>query len=145
MKKFNVITVKNDENFESFIKLFSQPDGIWEKEIEKFREDVFKEKSIITLLLASSGNIEIWFMILIQSYSSTLLKDTAYIEEFYISKDYRSQWYWSRFFSYLMDYAKQNNISRIEWSTHSTNEWAKNFYSKYEVDDKWIFYKMNMD
>jgi GNAT superfamily N-acetyltransferase len=97
------------------------------------------------LLLASIENIEIWFIILIQSYSSTLLKDTSYIEEFYISKDYRSQWYWSLFFSYLTDYAKQNNISRIEWSTHTTNESAKNFYSKYGVDDKWIFYKMNMD
>jgi len=145
MKKFNIITVKNDKDFESFIKLFSESDCIWEKEIEKFKEDVFKAKSIITLLLASAENVEIWFMILIQSYSSTLLKDTAYIEEFYISKTHRSQWYWSQFFSYLRDYAKKNNISRIEWSTRCTNESAKNFYSKYGVDDKWIFYKMNMD
>jgi hypothetical protein len=59
MKKLNIITVKNNKDFDSFIKLFSQTNSIGEKEIKKFREDVFKEKSIITLLLASIENIEI--------------------------------------------------------------------------------------
>lgn len=142
--KVEIVQVKNPNDFKKFIEIYGESAQLSEEWIQKFQKDVLVANSIITILLALVDGKSIWFMILIDWYSSTLLQKTIYLEEFYIKKDLRSMSYWSVFFEYLKEYSRENDIIRIEWSTHRDNKWAQKFYEKYEVDNNWLYYKLKL-
>lgn len=145
MGTLDFILVQSDNEFEEFIKLYKkwQESSMKGSDVEKFKQDIFQDNAIITILLAQHNKISIWFTILIDSYSTTLLSKTYYLEEFFIDVDYRRQWYWKKIFCYLQEFSKKNNRARIEWSTHENNTAARNFYQGFGVEEDWIFYKMN--
>lgn len=145
MNNLEFIKVDSTDRFSDFLSLYEMSTrNLSLEEINKFQDTVLDKSSITTILLAKIGWVCIGFSILIESYSTTLLEKTYYLEEFYILKSYRSQWYGTIFFNYLQSYAKNNHIARIEWSTGKDNTKAQKFYSQYAADDNWLFYKLKI-
>lgn len=146
MDTLDFILVQSNNELDEFIKLYKkcQESSMKDSDIEKFKQDILQDNSIITILLVQNNKISIWFTILIDSYSTTLLSKTYYLEEFFIDVDYRRKGFWKKIFYYLQEFSKKNNRARIEWSTHKNNRSARNFYKGFDIEEDWIFYKMNI-
>ena len=146
MSKLKIINVDNKTKFNDFLDLY--------KEIQTFKpnENIIKQLEIDFLknklfkLIVGYNNLEvIGFIIFIDSYSSTYAKKTCYVEEFYIKSKLQNQGFGRQLFQYLIDYTKKSDYLRLEWSTQKSNQKAIDFYKKYNSDNKWLFYKFNIN
>ena len=144
--KINVFLLEKKYDFLKFVdifKLYSDND-LSSNDLKSFENKVFDKDSIITIILAEVSNKIVWFMLLIDSYSTSHFKDILYLQDLYVDSSFRNNWVATKLFSYLEDYCKVNWIPRIDWSTHRENEIAQKFYKNYKVDNNWIYYKMNI-
>lgn len=146
MQKINIVVVKNKETFDHFLSLYKvvQEKKPMKKILQKLEDDFFSAHSPFAIFLAYREKEPIGFMILIDSYSSTLARKTLYLEEFYIKKEWQKHGFGRILFDHLIRYAKKKKIARIEWSTHKHNRLAKIFYKKYPADDQSLFYKLSL-
>ncbi len=145
MAKLKIINLKNEKQFDDFLSLYknSQHHKLSKKVAEQLRNDFFKNK-LFKIIIGYIDSEIAGFIILIDSYSSTFAKKTCYIEEFYIKQALQNQGFGRQFFQYLIKYARKNKYIRLEWSTQKNNKKAVDFYKKYNPDNNWLFYKLNL-
>jgi len=137
----------NDDNFNLFLSLFEdyQEKKLEEFEIKKLKNDIFNSNWFLKVFISFHDNKMVWFMFLVKSYSSYKLKDYYYLQDFFVQKNYRSKWFWTKMFEYLINFSKKNNLPRLTWMTNQKNLKAQKFYDNYDVDKTWLFYKLNID
>ncbi|HEY5124099.1 MAG TPA: GNAT family N-acetyltransferase [Ignavibacteria bacterium] len=80
------------------------------------------------------------------SYSTFLAKPTLYLEDIYISKNFRSKGLGKSFFTELKKIAKKEKCGRIEWVVLDWNKNAINFYEKLGAKKmkEWIFFRLSL-
>lgn len=146
MSKLKIINVDNETKFNDFLDLYREMQTSKSNEniIKQLEIDFFKNK--LFKLIVGYNNLEVvGFIIFIDSYSSTYAEKTCYVEEFYIKSALQNQGFGRQLFQYLIDYTKKNDYLRVEWSTQKGNQKAIDFYKKYNSDNKWLFYKFNIN
>lgn len=77
------------------------------------------------------------------TYSSFLARKTLYLEDIFITEDYRNTGIGKLFFDELVKIAKKNNCGRMEWAVLDWNVNAIKFYDKLGAKQlkDWIYYR----
>lgn len=99
--------------------------------------------------IAESDGKPVGFALYFYAYSTWEGKQTLYLEDLYVSPDYRGTGAGAKLMSHLALVANQNNCARFEWSVLDWNELAIRFYdrigakpvagwTRYRVDPKRI-------
>lgn len=129
---------------------FEKLDPPDKKAQKRILKDAFSEKPLINVLLAfdhssggKSGKRAIGYAIYFYTYSSFLAKPTLYLEDVYISEDYRSKGVGRMFFDKLNKAAKKKKCGRMEWAVLDWNVNAIKFYDKLGAKPlkEWIYYR----
>lgn len=146
MEKINITEIKNKTEFAHFLSLYAevQDKKPTKKILHALEADFFSARPPFIILLACTSAEPVGFMILTESYSSTLAHKTVYLEEFYIKKEYQKHGFGRKLFQHLIRFSKKCKYARIEWATHRSNRQARSFYKKYPANSENIFYKLDI-
>ncbi len=87
------------------------------------------------------------YAILFDNYSTFLCKPGLYLEDIFVLPDFRKNGVGKAFFDYLVDYAKDHDYGRIEWTCLDWNTKAQDFYSKIGAHHhkEWMHFRMDED
>ena len=100
------------------------------KASKRFIKDAFSKKAPFKLLMAESKKEIVGYAIYFWTYSSFLAKKTLYLEDIFISENFRNLGIGKLFFEKLAKLAKKNKCGRMEWVVLDWNENAIKFYEK---------------
>lgn len=109
-----------------FEKLKS-PDKLAAKRLIK---DAFSKKPPFQLLAIEYDNKIAGYVIYFFKYSSFLARKTLYLEDIFVSENYRGKGIGKFVFKKLHKIAKKNECGRIEWVVLDWNQNAIDFYDK---------------
>lgn len=112
-------------------------------------KDTFSNKPLINVLLAfdkSSGNKPVGYAIYLFTYSSFRARPTLYLEDIYISYDYRSKGIGQMYMNELKKIAEKKKCGRMEWVVLDWNVNAIKFYDKFGARpmNDWITYRIDL-
>jgi len=93
-------------------------------------KDAFSKDPQFRLLAIEFENKIVGYVIYYFTYSSFLARKTIYLEDIFISEDYRGKGIGKSVFEKLIKIAKKNECGRIEWIVLDWNENAIKFYDK---------------
>ncbi|MEP7145548.1 MAG: GNAT family N-acetyltransferase [bacterium] len=107
--------------------------------------DAFSKKPPFRILLAEVNKSIYGYAIYFFTYSSFLSRKTLYLEDIFISENYRNQGLGKLFFEKLRFIAKRNKCGRMEWVVLEWNIEAIKFYEKLGASQlsEWKTYRMN--
>ena len=92
------------------------------------RQTLFNQQSGIEAIIAEVGGIPAGFALFFTSYSTFLAKPGIYLEDLYVSPNFRSQGIGETILKYLANLCLERNYGRLEWSVLDWNERAIKFY-----------------
>lgn len=80
------------------------------------------------------------------SYSSFLARKTLYLEDIYITEQYRKLGVGKIFMNKLIQIAGKQKCKRIEWCVLKWNKEAIKFYEKFGANilSEWIYYRYEL-
>lgn len=122
-----------------------------EQEVIASIEDVanllFGENSNAYSLIVSVDGVPIGYAVYFYNYSTWLGKKGLYLEDLYISPDYRGIGAGKAMMKYIAAIAVKNNCGRFELSVLNWNESAIDFYESIGAKSKaeWIVYRLDGD
>jgi GNAT superfamily N-acetyltransferase len=107
-------------------------------------EDAFSETPPFKVLLAEFGDRAVGYAFYFFSYSSFLAKKTLYLEDIYISNDFRGLGIGKQLINHLQKIASDNNCGRMEWVVLDWNKSAIDFYEKLGARElkEWKTYRL---
>ena len=105
---------------------------------------LFGEKSTVGAVICELDGEAIGFAVYFFNFSTWLGKQGLYLEDLYVSPDYRGVGAGKALFKYLAKFALSKNCGRFEWSVLDWNEPAINFYNAIggEPQNEWIGYRL---
>ena len=111
---------------------------------EDIKSVVF-ERKIAEALIAEHMGKPAGFAIFFYNFSTFLGKPGIYIEDLFVSPEFRGKGLGKLIFSFIAKLAIQRNCGRVEWTVLTWNEPAINFYKKIGAlpKDEWMLYKIN--
>ena len=119
-----------------------------EKARKRLISDAFGKKQKFKVIVADGGSGKLLgYAFYFFTYSSFLAKNTLYLEDIFISEQYRNKGIGKLFFNELVKIAKKNNCGRMEWAVLDWNVNAINFYEKLGAKQlkDWIYYRYMID
>lgn len=81
-------------------------------------------------LLAEADGVPIGFALYFFAYSTWEGKQTLYLEDLYVSAEFRGTGAGAKLMSRLAEIASENDCARFEWSVLDWNEQAIGFYNR---------------
>ena len=84
----------------------------------------------VEALLAEAENVPVGFCLYFHTFSTFLTRHGIYIEDLYITPDYRGSGVGGLLLKAVVAIAKQRNCGRVEWAALDWNTPAINFYTK---------------
>jgi GNAT superfamily N-acetyltransferase len=114
--------------------------------IKNLIKDIYSKNSPIKVLVAEADKKLIGYAFYFYTYSTFLAKKTLYLEDIYISNEYRSKGLGKIFFNELVKAAKKNKCGRMEWHVLDWNVNAIKFYEKLGAIElkEWKYFRMEM-
>lgn len=111
---------------------------------EDIKSVVF-ERKIAEALIAEHMGKPAGFAIFFYNFSTFLGKPGIYIEDLFVSPEFRGKGLGKLIFSFIAKLAIQRNCGRVEWTVLTWNEPAINFYKKIGAlpKNEWMLYKIN--
>lgn len=111
---------------------------------EDIKSVVF-ERKIAEALIAEHMGKPAGFAIFFYNFSTFLGKPGIYIEDLFVSPEFRGKGLGKLIFSFIARLAIQRNCGRVEWTVLTWNEPAINFYKKIGAlpKNEWMLYKIN--
>lgn len=100
------------------------------KAAKRLVKDAFAKDPFIKLLTIEYENSIVGYVIYYFTYSSFLARRSLYLEDIFVSEDYRGKGIGKSVFKKLIKIAKKNDCGRIEWIVLDWNENAIKFYDK---------------
>jgi ribosomal protein S18 acetylase RimI-like enzyme len=148
--KIKIIKAKKND-FASIVMLINElaefeklepPD---KKAVKRLYKDAFGKKPFYKVLLAKINSEAVGYAIYFYTYSSFLARKTLYLEDIYISKNYRKQGIGKMLTEELIKIAKKNKCGRMEWCVLDWNTNAINFYRKLGAKHlkEWLYYRIS--
>ena len=106
----------------------------------------FSDNPKINILVAEEKGKLIAYAIYMFLFSSFLAKPTLYLEDIYISNDYRRSGIGRKIFDKLIAIAKNKKCGRLELMVLGWNKNAIAFYEKYKARhlNEWKYYRMEI-
>lgn len=119
------------------------PDDLASK---RFISDAFSKKPKFKILVAEEGRILIGYAFYFFTYSTFLAKPSLYLEDIYISDNFRNKGIGKMFWDKLLKVAGQNNCGRMEWIVLNWNKNAIKFYENLGAKQmkEWKFFRINI-
>jgi GNAT superfamily N-acetyltransferase len=124
--------------FASFVKLEDQFIGTE----EGLNKGLFGANPKAEALILEENNIAVGYALYVYTYSTFLCKEGIFIEDIYISQEYRGKGYGKAFLKHICSIAQQNDYGRVEWTCLDWNKDAINFYLKLgakTISDKSVY------
>ena len=112
---------------------------------EIIRTSLFDENSGSSALICTLDDVPVGFAVYFFSYSTWLGKKGLYLEDLYVSPEYRGSGAGKALLQYLARVAVATHCGRFEWSVLDWNEPAIQFYKSLgaEPQDEWIRYRLD--
>lgn len=108
------------------------------------RETIFSKNAVAKALICEQNAKAIGFAVYFYSYSTWLGKKGLYLEDLYVSPDYRGLGAGKLLFEALAKIAVENDCARFEWRVLDWNTPAIQFYEKMGAvaQSEWIGYRL---
>ena len=115
-----------------------------ESDIEK---SLFGQDSTTHAVICSINNEPVGFAVYFFNYSTWLGKNGLYLEDLYVSPEYRSVGAGKALLKHLANIAIEKGCGRFEWSVLDWNEPAIKFYQSIgaKPQDEWVGYRLTGD
>jgi len=112
---------------------------------ETIRTSLFGEKSHTYGLICELDGVPVGSAIYFFNYSTWLAKSGLYLEDLYVSPEYRGQKAGLTLLKSLAKIAVENNCARFEWSCLDWNTPSREFYEAIgaKSQDEWVGYRMS--
>lgn len=112
--------------------------------LDTIKQSVFSEHSGVYGLICELEGKAIGFSIFFYNYSTWLAKPGLYLEDLYVSPEYRGQGAGVALLKKLANIAVEKGCGRFEWSCLDWNTPSRAFYESLgaEPQKEWIGYRM---
>lgn len=109
------------------------------------RESLFAADSTTSALICELDGQAIGFAVYFFNYSTWLGKHGLYLEDLYVSPEFRGVGAGKTLLKYLAGLAVSKNCGRFEWSVLDWNEPAIGFYKAIGAlpQDEWVSYRLS--
>jgi GNAT superfamily N-acetyltransferase len=91
-------------------------------------QTLFSQNNGVEVLIADLDDKPVGYALFFRSYSTFLAKPGIYLEDLYVSPQFRSQGVGGSILKYLAKLCLERNYGRLEWSVLDWNERAIKFY-----------------
>ena len=108
------------------------------------RSSLFGRDSTTSAVICSMNNEPVGFAVYFFNYSTWLGKHGLYLEDLYVSPEYRNAGAGKALLKYLAKIALSRDCGRFEWSVLNWNEPAIQFYRSIgaKPQDEWVGYRL---
>ena len=112
--------------------------------VEDIKSVLFDSGTTANAVICTSDGEPIGFALYFLNFSTWLGKYGLYLEDLYISPNYRGTGAGKRLLRYLAELAVENNYGRFEWSVLDWNEPAIKFYESIgaKAQSEWVGYRL---
>lgn len=112
--------------------------------IEDIEQSLFAKESTAHAILCLINNEPVGFAVYFYNYSTWLGKNGLYLEDLYISPEYRNVGAGKTILKYLAKLAVSRGCGRFEWCVLDWNEPAIKFYESIgaKAQDEWVIYRL---
>ena len=113
---------------------------------DTLRETLFGGKSYAQVLIAEIEGKPVGYVLYFFNFSTFVGRPGLYIEDVFVSKEYRGQGIGTALFKKCAYIAKENKCVRMEWSVLKWNP-AREFYDHMGAKpmDEWVVYRLTGD
>ena len=113
-------------------------------DVAGIRDSLFGEGSTTHALICEQDGVAIGFAVYFFSYSTWLGKHGIYLEDLYVSPEYRKLGAGKALLQHLARLAVANDCGRMEWAVLDWNTPAMAFYEAFGArpKDDWITYRL---
>ena len=113
---------------------------------DTLRETLFGDKSYARVLIAEIEEKPVGYALYFYNFSTFVGRPGLYIEDVYVSEEYRGQGIGTALFKYCARIAKENKCVRMEWLVLNWNP-ARKFYDHMGAKplDEWVVYRLTGD
>jgi GNAT superfamily N-acetyltransferase len=143
----------NHENFNAFLKLIDKlaeyenltpPD---QHAKHRLRVDGLHENSKYAAFLARINDDYVGYAIYFMNYSSFFALPVLYLEDIFVSNEYRKKGIGQKLFDFCVKKAKEKNCCRMEWHVLDWNKVGIDFYEKNNAKhmSNWRYYRLTSD
>lgn len=134
-----------DNDFSQWCELYLDYSAGWGENITKDRlneewELVTKNNSIICLVGVNDNDVPVSFATVITSPCTYSRRLTGYIQDLYVSLDYRCQSIGKNMVRHIHKMANDNGWYELTWKTRPDNLSAQKMYDKMASQSDWIYY-----
>ena len=114
---------------------------------DDIRRTVFGDDSTTYALIASGGETPVGFALYFFNYSTWLGKNGIYLEDLYVSPDFRGSGAGKALLKHIANIAIAKGCGRFEWSVLDWNTPAIDFYKSIGAQslDEWVGYRLEGD
>ena len=121
----------------------NQLSGSW----EQLEKEVFGPAPSVEGVFATLNGNPIGQVLFYTTFSSYLCKAGLYLEEVYVSPEFRGNGYGQKLLSRVAAIAKDRGCCRIEWSVNVDSDRAKKFYSMLGAEEKasWRIFRLGLE
>jgi GNAT superfamily N-acetyltransferase len=111
---------------------------------ELLEKNLFGEQSVAEVVIASFEDKDIGFALYFHNFSTFVGKPGIYLEDLYVSPEYRGKGFGKILLKYLANLAIERDCGRLEWSVLDWNESAIRFYKSLGAKpmDEWTVFRV---
>ncbi|HZW55853.1 MAG TPA: GNAT family N-acetyltransferase [Nitrososphaerales archaeon] len=111
----------------------------------RITRDIFEKKRLNLVLAASNVAGTVGYALYFYTYSSFLARPTLYLEDLYVSKEFRGKKIGRDLFTYCVREAARNRCGRMEWAVLTWNKKAIDFYERRGARRlaEWYYYRLD--
>ena len=112
--------------------------------VEDIQRSLFDENTTTAALICNIDGKAVGFAVYFLNYSTWLGKNGLYLEDLYVSAEYRGEGAGKALLIHLAKIAVASNCGRFEWSVLDWNEPALKFYQSLgaKPQSEWIGYRL---
>jgi GNAT superfamily N-acetyltransferase len=112
--------------------------------VELLEKNLFGEKSVAEVVIASFENKDVGFALYFHNFSTFVGKSGIYLEDLYVSHEYRGKGFGKILLKYLANLAIERDCGRLEWWVLDWNESAIKFYKNLGAKpmDEWTVFRV---
>ena len=111
---------------------------------ETIKSSMFSDNSNVHALICELDGVEVGSAIYFFNYSTWLAKSGLYLEDLYVSPEFRGKGAGIKLLKALANIAIEKECARFEWSCLDWNTASRDFYASIGAKDQpeWISYRM---
>ena len=115
--------------------------------VEEIQASLFASDSKTEALICEIDNKVAGYAVFFTSYSTWLGRNGIYMEDLYVTPDYRGIGAGKALLKTIAQYAVQRKCGRLEWSVLDWNQPAIDFYLSIgaQPQDEWVRYRLTGD